>query len=76
MIGTDASVHALEMGAHSSDRVVPSLAVEQKRRIRVAMIAISAVAVALACTVLILHSSSSSPAPVTGACLHATLCLS
>jgi hypothetical protein len=64
MIGTDASVHALEMGSPSSERVAPSLAVEQKRRIRIAMITISAIAVALACTVLVLHSSSGSPAPV------------
>jgi len=58
----------LEMGAHSGERVAPSLAVEQKRRIRIAMISISAIAVALACTVLVLHSSSSSPAPVAGGC--------
>jgi len=68
MIGTDASVHALEMGSPSSERVAPSLAVEQKRRIRIAMITISAIAVALACTVLVLHSSSGSPAPVAGGC--------
>jgi len=61
------SVHALEMGTHSSERVVPSLAVEQKRRIRIAMISISAIAVALACTVLVLESSSTAPAPVSGA---------
>jgi hypothetical protein len=68
MLGTDASVHALEMGSPSSERVAPSLAVEQKRRIRIAMITISAIAVALACTVLVLHSSSGSPAPVAGGC--------
>merc|ERR1712196_109485 len=51
----------LEAGA--AERVAPSLASEQKRRIRVAMIAISAVAVALACTVVVL-SSKTDPAPV------------
>ena len=55
----------LEAGA--AERVAPSLASEQKRRIRVAMIAISAVAVALACTVVVL-SSKTDPAPVAGAC--------
>ena len=54
----------LEAGA--AERVAPSLASEQKRRIRVAMIAISAVAVALACTVVVL-SSKTDPAPVAGA---------
>jgi hypothetical protein len=59
------SLHALEMGAGSGERVVPSLAVEQKRRIRIAMISISAIAVALACTVLVLESSTPN-APVAG----------
>jgi len=63
----EGSVHALEMGTHSSELVVPSLAVEQKRRIRIAMVSISAIAVALACTVLVLESSSTAPAPVSGA---------